>query len=109
MHMGPGQPLRVFRDDKIERAVLDIRYSAAACQTDLVNPLEKVPDALSDLALELADEGHALVYSFDVHATGIPEVLRRVGDQGIAFKDLRTSESSLEEIFVGLVHGKEAM
>ena len=76
---------------------------------DLVGRLEKIPDALSDLALELADDGHALVYSFDVHATGIPEVLRRVGDEGIAFKDLHTSESSLEEIFVGLVHGKEAV
>jgi ABC-2 type transport system ATP-binding protein len=76
---------------------------------DLVNRLEKLPEALADLALELTDEGHALVYSFDVHAAGIPEVLRRVGDQGIAYKDLHTSESSLEEIFVGLVHGKEAV
>jgi ABC-2 type transport system ATP-binding protein len=76
---------------------------------DLVARLEEIPAALSDLALELADDGHALVYSFDVQATGIPEVLRRVGDEGIAFKDLHTSESSLEEIFVGLVHGKEAV
>jgi len=76
---------------------------------DLVARLEKVPSALSDLALELADDGRALVYTFDIHATGIPEVLRRVGDEGIEFKDLHTSESSLEEIFVGLVHGKEAV
>jgi ABC-2 type transport system ATP-binding protein len=92
-----------------EKHALMEKLGRKRLRLDLVSPLSAIPAALSDLALELADDGHALVYSFDVHATGIPEVLRRVGDQGIAFKDLHTSESSLEEIFVGLVHGKEAV
>ena len=77
----------------------------------LQHPLEKVPDELSALALELADDGRALVYTFDsqTEETGIAALLRRLGELGIDFKDLHSSESSLEEIFVGLVQGgKEA-
>jgi ABC-2 type transport system ATP-binding protein len=66
-----------------------------------------VPVSLSDFALELADEGHALVYTFDTQReqTGIATLMRRLNEQGIDFKDLHSSESSLEEIFVSLVHG----
>ncbi len=72
----------------------------------LQNPLAEVPAALSGLSLELADEGHALVYTFDVQSdeTGIAALLKRLGELGIDFKDLHSSESSLEEIFVSLVH-----
>ena len=76
----------------------------------LQNPLAEVPAALSDLSLELADDGHALVYTFDVQGdeTGIAALLKRLGELGIDFKDLHSSESSLEEIFVSLVHaGKQ--
>ncbi|MGJ4727933.1 ABC transporter ATP-binding protein [Luteimonas sp. SDU101] len=70
-------------------------------------PLQSVPAALAGLPLELTDEGHALVYTFDsqTEETGIAALLRRLGELGIEFKDLHSSESSLEEIFVGLVHG----
>jgi ABC-2 type transport system ATP-binding protein len=56
--------------------------------------------------LRLADEGHALSYEFDSHAerTGIASLMRRLGDLGIAYKDLSTHQSSLEDIFVELVH-----
>ena len=75
----------------------------------LQQPLEKVPDGLSALAIELADDGHALVYTFDsqTEETGIAALLKRLGELGIDFKDLHSSESSLEEIFVGLVQGGE--
>lgn len=71
----------------------------------LQNPLDSVPQAMSDLPLELAQDGHALVYTFDtqVEETGIASLLRRLGEQGIDFKDLHSSESSLEDIFVSLV------
>jgi ABC-2 type transport system ATP-binding protein len=74
----------------------------------LRNPLERIPDALRDHHLELAADGHALVYTFDAQSkeTGIAELLRRMGEQGIDFKDLQSSESSLEEIFVSLVRSK---
>jgi len=72
----------------------------------LQSPLQSLPEALSGLALELADEGHALVYTFDTQTeeTGIAALLKRLGELGIDFKDLHSSESSLEEIFVNLVH-----
>lgn len=72
----------------------------------LQHTLTAIPSALSDLKLELCAEGHNLIYTFDsqVEETGIASLLKRLGEQGIEFKDLRSSESSLEEIFVSLVH-----
>ena len=71
----------------------------------LQNALTQVPDALSDLPLELSADGHALVYTFDVHGeeTGIAALLKRLAELHIDFKDLNSSESSLEDIFVSLV------
>ncbi len=71
----------------------------------LSEPMDAVPDGLADWHLELADEGHQLIYSFDANdeSTGIPSLLRRMSDLGIGFADLDTSKSSLEDIFVGLV------
>ncbi len=68
-------------------------------------PLERIPDGLSALPLELSADGLALVYTFDtqVEETGITELLRALGQHGIDFKDLHSSESSLEDIFVDLV------
>jgi ABC-2 type transport system ATP-binding protein len=73
----------------------------------LAEPLQAVPAELSDLNLELQDDGHMLRYQFDSHAdrTGIATMMRRLGELGIAYKDLSTHQSSLEEIFVELVHG----
>ena len=72
----------------------------------LQNPLQRIPEALSALPLELTDEGHGLVYTFDTQTeeTGIAALLKRLGELGIDFKDLHSSESSLEDIFVSLVH-----
>jgi ABC-2 type transport system ATP-binding protein len=72
----------------------------------LQTPLQRIPEALAGERLELADDGHALVYTFDTQAdqTGIAALLRRLGEHGIDFKDLHSSESSLEDIFVSLVH-----
>jgi ABC-2 type transport system ATP-binding protein len=71
-------------------------------------PLERIPDALSDLSLELTDDGESLVYTFDSHRepTGIAGLLRRLQEEHVDFRDLHTHESSLEEIFVSLVKGQ---
>uniref|UniRef100_B0T040 ABC transporter related n=1 Tax=Caulobacter sp. (strain K31) TaxID=366602 RepID=B0T040_CAUSK len=71
----------------------------------LQSPLAAIPDKLSDYALELGKDGTELVYTFDAQAeeTGIAGLLRRLGEQGVDFKDLHTSQSSLEDIFVSLV------
>ena len=74
----------------------------------LQSPLERIPEALAGLPLELADQGKTLVYTFDtqVEETGIAALLRRLGELGIGFKDLHSSESSLEDIFVSLVRAR---
>ena len=71
-------------------------------------PLERIPDGLSTYPLELNADGTTLVYTFDAQAqeTGIAALLRRLHDHGIDFKDLHSSESSLEDIFVSLVRGR---
>ena len=73
---------------------------------ELAEPLAAVPAELGDWALTLAGDGHQLTYSYDGQAerTGIPSLLSRMRDLGIAFKDLQTRQSSLEDIFVSLVH-----
>ncbi len=71
----------------------------------LRTPLTAVPTPLSAYPLALAADGHELIYTFDAQAeeTGIAELLRRLGEAGVDFKDLHTSQSSLEDIFVSLV------
>ncbi|MFP7722396.1 ABC transporter ATP-binding protein [Lysobacter sp. A3-1-A15] len=68
-------------------------------------PLASIPEGLAGLPLELSDDGATLVYTFDTHdeRTGIAGLLRQLAGHGIDFKDLHSSESSLEDIFVGLV------
>jgi ABC-2 type transport system ATP-binding protein len=71
----------------------------------LQNPLARLPVGLAEYPLELSQDGHALVFNFDAHSreTGIPGLLRRLSELGIEIKDLHSDESSLEDIFVGLV------
>jgi ABC-2 type transport system ATP-binding protein len=74
----------------------------------LTEPLDSVPDALSQWSpqLQLSEQGTVLTYEFDAKAdrTGIPSLLAAMREAGIAFKDLDTKQSSLEDIFVGLIH-----
>ena len=73
----------------------------------LAEPLDAIPAAMADEALALADEGYSMVYTYDANQenTGIAELLRHLREQGIEFKDLHSRQSSLEDIFVDLVHG----
>ena len=72
----------------------------------LTTPLAVLPPELSEWDVALKGEGHELEYIFDSQAdrTGISTLLRRLGDLGIGYKDLDTRQSSLEDIFVSLVH-----
>jgi ABC-2 type transport system ATP-binding protein len=74
----------------------------------LQRPLERVPQALSSLPLALSADGTVLTYTFDVQGkdTGIATLLKQLGEHGIDFNDLHSSESSLEDIFVSLVKGQ---
>ena len=86
---------------KLGRKVLNLQ---------LAEPLTAVPAELSDWKLELSADGAQLTYEFDAKAdrTGVPSLLLALRDAGIAFKDLDTHQSSLEDIFVGLIHEKKA-
>jgi len=70
--------------------------------------LEAIPPALAGWPLRLEEEGERLVYDFDASEadTGISRLLRDLGAAGIDYKDLETSRTSLEDIFVGLVEGR---
>ena len=83
---------------KMGRKTLDIM---------LAEPLHAVPPALSQWNLRLENDGNVLCYEFDSHAdrTGIASLMRGLSEAGISYKDLSTHQSSLEEIFVELVHG----
>jgi len=67
--------------------------------------LASLPASLAQFPLELHADGHELVYTYDTKSerTGITTLLAALGDAGIRFKDLSTTQSSLEEIFVSLV------
>ncbi|WP_257386508.1 ABC transporter ATP-binding protein [Tahibacter caeni] len=71
----------------------------------LQSPLAAIPPELAGEPLELSADGNELVYTFDTQSerTGIAGLLRRLAEHGIDFKDLHSSESSLEDIFVSLV------
>jgi ABC-2 type transport system ATP-binding protein len=92
-----------------DKDVLMRRLGRKQLTLTLQAPLERIPPELAELPLELSGDGQSLVYTFDTRTeeTGIADLLRRLGAHGIDFKDLHSSESSLEEIFVGLVHGSE--
>jgi ABC-2 type transport system ATP-binding protein len=72
----------------------------------LVQPLTAVPASLADFKLKIGNTGSELEYTFDAaeERTGIPALLKRLGEMGIGFTDLQTRQTSLEDIFVELVH-----
>lgn len=72
---------------------------------DLQKPIDEIPPELSNYGLELTDDGYQLIYTYDTYAerTGITALLSSLNEAGIRFKDLNTTKSSLEEIFVDLV------
>lgn len=71
----------------------------------LQQPLQQLPAELAIYPLELSSDGSELTYTYDTQdgRIGIVDVLKHLGDAGIHFKDLRTTQSSLEDIFVNLV------
>jgi ABC-2 type transport system ATP-binding protein len=75
----------------------------------LSEPMKTIPPELSEWSLSLKADGSDLLYVFDGNEerTGIPTLLSRLRDLGIGFKDLNTRQSSLEDIFVSLVHQGE--
>ncbi|VVE88830.1 ABC transporter ATP-binding protein [Pandoraea bronchicola] len=75
----------------------------------LAEPLSAVPDSLASYGLALGNNGTELVFTYDanIEQTSIATLLRDMERAGISVKDLHTTQSSLEDIFVSLVHKKE--
>ena len=90
-----------------EKSDLMVKMGKKTLDITLVEPLAAIPSELSEWKVRLENDGHVLCYEFDVHAerTGIASLMRQLSDMGIAYKDLSTHQSSLEDIFVELVHG----
>ena len=75
----------------------------------LQESLTELPPSLAEYGLQLVQEGHAVVYTFDAQCdrTGLGDLLRALNEAGLEVKDLHSSQSSLEDIFVGLVHEED--
>jgi len=89
-----------------EKTVLMKKLGRKTLRIALADPLPAIPAELGEWSLNLIDDGHELEYEFDrlAERTGVSGLLRRLSDLGIGYKDLNTRESSLEDIFVSLVH-----
>jgi ABC-2 type transport system ATP-binding protein len=88
-----------------EKAELMRKLGKKQLTLQLQSPLGELPPALAAFGLVLQDEGNELVYSYDADAErkGIADLLKALGAAGIHYRDLQTSQRSLEEIFVSLV------
>ncbi len=75
---------------------------------DLKNPIEVLPQSLVKYRLELSADGNQLTYTYDTHSTrtGITALLQSLSEAGLSMRDLKTSQSSLEDIFVNLVRSE---
>ena len=102
----------ILVEDKVE---LMHKLGKKQLKLQLAHPLAALPAALADHALELADGGLTLTYTYDTrndpaqtggsaNGSGIAALLHDLGAAGVTYKDLQTSQSSLEDIFVSLVH-----
>jgi ABC-2 type transport system ATP-binding protein len=89
-----------------EKTALMKKLGKKTLTLNLQDPLTVLPPELAEWDLTLKADGNELEYVFDSNAerTGVPSLLRRLSDLGVAFKDLNTRQSSLEDIFVSLVH-----
>ena len=76
---------------------------------ELEEGVSRVPDVLTAWALERSADGSKLTYTYDPRSshTGIPDLLQAISEAGLELKDLNTTQSTLEEIFVSLLKGKQ--
>ena len=88
-----------------DKASLMAQMGKKQLQVELAAPLTAVPEALAHYALEIGAEGRSLIYTFDTKGerTGITTLLSDLRAAGLQMTDLATRQSSLEDIFVGLV------
>jgi ABC-2 type transport system ATP-binding protein len=88
-----------------EKAELMRKLGKKRLILQLSKKMDALPEALSAHNLSLGDEGKQLIFTYDTQAdrTGVTALLSDLNSTGIRFRDLQTTQSSLEDIFVGLV------
>ncbi len=98
-----GQILLVEDKDRLMK-----QLGTKQMRITLHEPISKIPPALDKYHLEVSDDGMSLSYSYDINAerTGITALLQKLSETGVRLRDLETSQSSLEDIFVSLVEEK---
>ncbi len=91
-----------------EKTTLMEQLGKKQLKLQLKKPLEALPEVLVQYPLEITAGGYELVFTFDTQRqeTGIAQLLRQLNEEGIDFKDVHSSQSSLEDIFVNLVREK---
>jgi ABC-2 type transport system ATP-binding protein len=93
-----------------EKAALMQQMGQKQLEVELVAPVSTIPAALAPFGLELGAEGRSLIYSYDTRAerTGITKLLNAIAEAGLTLRDVKTRQSSLEDIFVNLVSEEPA-
>ena len=93
----------ILVEDKVE---LMRKLGKKQMTLQLIRPLARVPEALAAFQVELSAAGTELTYTYDTRSdhTGITALLDALQGAGVEFKDINTMQSSLEDIFVSLVH-----
>ncbi|MEE8093056.1 MAG: ABC transporter ATP-binding protein [Gammaproteobacteria bacterium] len=88
-----------------EKAELMRKLGKKQLTLQLHEPIDRIPTALAAYGLELSEDGDELLYTYDTQGerTGITALLSDLGQAGVKFKDLSTTQSSLEDIFISLV------
>jgi ABC-2 type transport system ATP-binding protein len=91
-----------------DKAALMRRLGKKQLRLQLQQPLQVIPAGLVGYALELSEDGCELIYTYDTQGepTGIAQMLRELSGNGVDFKGLQSSESSLEEIFVNILRAE---
>lgn len=103
----------VIRKGKIllveEKQALMDKLGSKELSIRLQEPVSEIPEALAEFSLQLDADGDTLSYRYDSRqeSDSIARLLRKLTEQGLEIRDLHSSESSLEQIFVSLVHEKE--
>jgi ABC-2 type transport system ATP-binding protein len=95
-----GDILLVERKDELME-----RMGKKQIRIELSRPIKAVPESIAQRGVDMAEDGSALIYSYDSRAdrTGITALLNDLQAEGLQMTDLSTHESNLEDIFVGLV------
>ncbi len=92
-----------------DKSALMARMGRKSLRIDLREAVKTVPKNLAEYDLDLAKDNLSLTYNYDARGegTGITRLLQALAKEGLQLRDLHTSQSSLEEIFVGLVNEEE--